>query len=126
MENLSISATQYTPEVKFNPSGKLTFKGKSYPENSLEFYKPVMAWLRAFIAKKTVPALHIEFEIIYFNSSSSKLFFELFDVLNEAKGTMDIVVSWHYHEENESALEAGEDFVADFPELDIRLLSTAK
>ena len=61
-------------------------------------------------------------EIIYFNSSSSKLFFDLFDLLEENNDENGIEINWIYDEENESALEAGEDFIEDFENLKINLV----
>jgi hypothetical protein len=62
-------------------------------------------------------------EIIYFNSSSSKLFFDFFDILDEArKNGCTIEVNWYYDKENESSLEAGEDFKEDFEDLTFNLI----
>jgi hypothetical protein len=47
--------------------------------------------------------------------------FGLFDLLNDAHKTRHVQVIWSYDLDNENALEAGEDFSEDFPELDIRL-----
>jgi hypothetical protein len=121
MQDLIIEKTQYTPSISMLASGEVLIEGKSYPENTFEFYKPVLQWLEDFFANNTDGALKVVFEIIYFNSSSSKVFFDLFDILNLHKDTHKVTVVWQYDEENESALEAGEDFVDDFPELDIAL-----
>lgn len=122
MEKLSLAMTQYTPEISMDPSGIISLKGKSYPENTFEFYTPVMDWLdeyfKGIVAEKTV----VNMEIIYFNSSSSKLFFDLFDVLDENSKEHDIEINWIYDEENESAKEAGEDFIEDFENLKINLV----
>jgi hypothetical protein len=124
MENLNIEATQYTPDIAFDVSGKLSLKGKSYPENTFEFYAPVMDWIKAYFSNDASPkTLTLDIEITYFNSSSSKLFFDFFDLLDENKDDFEITVNWIYDEENESALEAGEDFIDDFEDLNIKLVS---
>ena len=62
-------------------------------------------------------------DIVYFNSSSSKLFFDLFDIVEEAQEEgHTITVNWLYDAENENALEAGEDFKEDFESLDFNLI----
>ena len=62
-------------------------------------------------------------DIIYFNSSSSKLFFDLFDLLEEAHDNgKEIMIHWLYDTENENALEAGEDFKEDFESLNFNLI----
>lgn len=122
MEKLSLTATQYTPEITMDPSGIISVKGKSYPENTFEFYMPVMQWLETYFDGNTAEKTTINMEIIYFNSSSSKLFFDFFDILDEHSEDHDIEVNWIYDEENESAKEAGEDFIDDFENLLINLV----
>ncbi len=122
MENLIIEETKYTPSIKLDvEKGLLELVGKSYPENTFEFYKPMLEWVEKYFEindKKTV----VNMEIIYFNSSSSKLFFDFFDLLEDAHNNgKSIEVNWIYDAENESALEAGEDFKEDFEELEFNL-----
>ena len=124
MENLKIDATNYTPEIVLNAEeGTISLVGKSYPENTFEFYKPVMEWLEEYFEGDGTDNTVVNMEIIYFNSSSSKLFFDLFDLLEEASANNAIEINWIYDEENESALEAGEDFIEDFEDLKINLVS---
>ena len=39
MDNLTIEGSAKTPTVEFEGVGKLLIKGRSIPENSIEFYK---------------------------------------------------------------------------------------
>ena len=48
MDNLAFEATKYTPEITLDASGVLSFVGKSYPENTFEFYAPVLKWMEDF------------------------------------------------------------------------------
>jgi len=122
MESLFIEATKYTPEIKIDSkSSVVDICGKSYPENTFEFYKPVLEWVENFF-KNPKENLTLNMEVIYFNSSSSKLFFDLFDILDDHREKTQIVVKWIFDEENESALEAGEDFKDDFKNLNIQLI----
>ncbi|MGB5866490.1 MAG: DUF1987 domain-containing protein [Arcobacteraceae bacterium] len=124
MENLKIEATKYTPEIEMNKdTGIVSLVGKSYPENTFEFYEPVMKWLEDYFDGNAQEETVINFEIIYFNSSSSKLLFDLFDLIEEMNDKSDIKINWFYDSENESALEAGEDFKEDFEDLNIYLVS---
>jgi len=125
MEKLHIEATKYTPQIILDAQeGRFVIQGKSYPENTFEFYKPVLAWIESYF-QEPQPTTLIQMEIIYFNSSSSKLFFDLFDMLEEYRDRSDITIEWIYDEENESALEAGEDFIDDFDTLNIQLIEKA-
>ena len=102
--------------------GLISIVGKSYPENTFEFYMPVLEWTEKYFKKSVVDSLVVNVEILYFNSSSSKLFFDFFDLLEENGDKCSIKINWIYHPENESALEAGEDFIEDFENLDINLV----
>ncbi len=124
MEDMRLEMTKFTPEITLDAgAGEIEIRGKSYPENTFEFYEPVMKWVEAYFAKGPKEKTVVTMEIIYFNSSSSKLFFDFFDLLEEAseKGHA-IEVNWVYDGENESALEAGEDFKEDFESLTINLV----
>jgi len=121
MENLHIKATKYTPEIDLDINGTISLVGKSYPENTFEFYAPMMEWVKNYFTSGVADITTINIEIIYFNSSSSKLFFDLFDLLEDNEDHK-IVINWIYDEDNESALEAGEDFVEDFVKLEINLV----
>jgi len=122
MENLHLDATQYTPEISLDTNGTISMVGKSYPENTFEFYAPVMSWLEEYFESTQNDVTTVNMEIIYFNSSSSKLFFDFFDLLEENSQKHKIEINWIYDEENESAQEAGEDFIEDFEELTINLV----
>ncbi len=124
MNNFKRAATQYTPEILLEAYGVIDIKGKSYPENTFEFYLPIMNWLKEYFIEKNSPKhLTVNIEITYFNSSSSKLFFDLFDILDEHKEDFDITINWIYDKENDSAKEAGEDFIEDFTNMKINLVA---
>lgn len=123
MENLIIEETKYTPKITLEAdTGVINMSGKSYPENTFEFYEPVMKWVEEYFTGNAKAKTTVNMEIIYFNSSSSKLFFDFFDLLEENKDDNNIEINWIFDEENESAQEAGEDFIEDFEELNIKLV----
>jgi len=123
MENLKFDATKYTPEISLETTGTIALVGKSYPENTFEFYTPVMKWLEEYFEGNAADITTVNMEIIYFNSSSSKLFFDFFDLLEENHKDHKIEINWIYDKENESAEEAGEDFIEDFEDLNISLVA---
>ncbi len=123
VENLNLEETKYTPKITLDASGTITMTGKSYPENNFEFYFPIMDWTKEYFETSAADTTTINLEITYFNSSSSKLFFDFFDLLEESSEDNTIKINWIYDEENESAEEAGEDFIEDFEDLDIELVT---
>ncbi len=122
MEKIYIPATKYTPEILLDAeNGVMNFRGKSYPENTFEFYAPIIEWVKNYF-KNPKKETTVNMEIVYFNSSTSKLFFNLLDILHENMNKSKITVNWIYDKDNENAKEAGEDFIDDFPDMDIRLI----
>jgi len=122
MNILKLEKTKYTPAISLDPSGVISLVGKSYPENTFEFYAPMMEWIETYFSDSAADVTVVNMEIIYFNSSSSKLFFDFFDLLEENSSDHKIEINWIYDEENESAEEAGEDFIEDFEDLNIKLV----
>lgn len=114
MEPISLEATMKTPSIEFDAvQGLLEIKGRSNPENTLDFYRPLVAWVDEYVqspAEKTVVNVHLE----HFNTSSSKSILEVFRALEPIhkihKG--EIVVNWFYEDDDEDILEAGENYEA--------------
>ena len=50
MDHLFISATTSSPAVSFNAeTGVLQMTGESYPENTFEFYHPIIHWVKEYL-----------------------------------------------------------------------------
>lgn len=113
MGKISIEGTSKTPTVLFDSEdGVMELKGRSIPENSIEFYKPIVECLDEYAgAPKDKTSVNIQLE--YFNTSSSKCILDLFKKLEAIhKGGNEVVINWHYEEDDEDMLEAGEDYQA--------------
>jgi hypothetical protein len=113
MENLQLVSSAKTPEVLFDAeNGKLLLKGRSIPENSIEFYKPLYDWVDAYAVQPKSDTT-IEVMLEYFNTSSSKCLLDLFKKLERMKGdTSSVSVHWYYEVDDEDMAEAGEDYQA--------------
>jgi hypothetical protein len=113
MQDLIIDSTIKTPEVTFVASqGVLTLKGRSIPENSIDFFKPLHDWIEEYF-KNPNETTRVEIKLEYFNTSSSKSMLDLFKKMESFNGLpSDIVINWFYEEDDEDMLEAGEDYQA--------------
>ena len=113
MENLKLEGSAKTPTVNFDSSkGTLELKGRSIPENSIEFYKPLNDWIDAYAGSPQYSTI-VDIKLEYFNTSSSKCILDLFkqlEKLNE-KNTQ-VKVNWYFEEDDEDMAEAGEDYQA--------------
>jgi hypothetical protein len=114
MEQLKIEGTAKTPSINFDPkNGVVEVKGRSIPENSIEFYKPLLDLLDAYAGspqKNTTVNIQLE----YFNTSSSKCILDVFKKLESMNksGNTSVIINWHYEEDDEDMSEAGEDYQA--------------
>ena len=112
MEKLKIEPGIKTPEILFDAlSGILEIKGKSIPENSIEFYKPVFDWLDQY-ALQPNPKTDLMVQLEYFNTSSSKCLLDIFRKLEplHKSSISEVRVIWIYEEEDEDMMEAGDDY----------------
>lgn len=113
MENLIIEGTPKTPSVQFSrETGILELKGRSIPENSIEFYKPINEWLENYGSNPQATTV-VDIKLEYFNTSSSKCILDFLKALEaiNGKGT-SIKVNWYFEEDDEDMEEAGEDYQA--------------
>ncbi len=111
MENINIEGTPKTPTVKFDAGGgKLELSGRSIPENSIEFYKPLLDWIESY-GGSPQGTTEVDIKLEYFNTSSSKCILDVFKKL-EGVGSTDMTINWYYEEDDEDMLEAGEDYQA--------------
>lgn len=111
MEPIIIEGTPKTPTIKFDSAqGIFEIKGRSIPENSVEFYKPLVDWLDSY--KETpLPKTVVNIRLEYFNTSSSKCILDVFKKLETIhKAKNEVEVNWYYEEDDEDMLEAGEDY----------------
>jgi len=113
METLSLQGSPKTPTVEMNAeSGVIEIKGRSIPENSIDFYRPVVEWLDTY-AESAAEATEVNIQLEYFNTSSSKCILDVFKKLENVfkkNGEKGVTINWYYEEDDEDMLEAGEDY----------------
>ncbi|MBI5538720.1 MAG: DUF1987 domain-containing protein [Bacteroidia bacterium] len=111
MDPIIIEGTPKTPTVNFDATtGKIEIKGRSIPENSIEFYKPLVDWLETYGGAPLANTV-VNIQLEYFNTSSSKCILDIFKKLeNISKAGSAVIINWYYEEDDEDMLEAGEDY----------------
>ena len=112
--DLIIEGTNKTPSVKFQAEeGILEISGRSIPENSIEFYQPMFNWIDLY-ASNPLAKTNAKIILEYFNTSSSKCILDVLRKLEQINksGKSEIVVLWHYEEDDEDMMEAGQDYDA--------------
>jgi SiaC family regulatory phosphoprotein len=118
MRELIIESTSNSPKVLYDPkTSRFEISGESRPENASVFYKPVLEWmqeLETFLTSNNSQSntpFEFNFRFDYFNSTSAKFILDFCKKLGQlhAQGK-PIIVRWHYEEDDEDMLEAGEDY----------------
>jgi hypothetical protein len=114
MQDLTVPATASSPEVSSDAqAGVLRLTGESYPENSFEFFSPILAWTAAYLARDG-RALTLDLRLTYLNTSSIKCLMDLLDALEDAhRAGRTVAVNWRYDPENDRALDLAEEFRED-------------
>lgn len=123
MEKLYIESTRITPFLIFDPSvALLDIRGRSSPDNSVNFYAKVLDQLGIYVTEgENNVEVNIFFE--YLNSSTSKIVFDIFKKLTQIKSKgKEVVVNWHFEEDDDDMMEAGEDY-ADLVDLPFNLVA---
>ncbi|MBV8122680.1 MAG: DUF1987 domain-containing protein [Burkholderiaceae bacterium] len=120
MDNLFIAATPSSPEVDFKfDQHRLSLRGESYPENAAAFYGDIIEQLRGYLASCSRQQIALHIALAYFNSSSTKMLFNIIEALNHAVETGNtVIVHWFHDEEDDTMLEFGQDLRADFPAIE--------
>ena len=105
------AATQRTPQIEISDAA-CRIVGECYPENIQEFSSPVMTALRSLVPGSG--SYQVDMELFYFNSSSAKFLFDFFEFFEEKAGDgLSVKINWNYREDDDTMLEAGEDFAED-------------
>jgi hypothetical protein len=117
MDNLYIAPTPSSPEVDFQfDTHTLHLRGESYPENAAAFYGGIIARLRDYLARPQEGGIEVHIALAYFNSSSTKMLFNLIEALNDAaEAGRAVALHWYFDEEDDTICEFGEELCDDFP-----------
>ena len=111
MERYFVEATKMTPQIELDPDKKVfSLSGNSRPENPMQFYKTMFEWLNAFF-EETSEKMTFEVKMDYFNTSTSKILLDLFELFEKFAESKDIHVIWYYQSDDEEMQEAGEELL---------------
>lgn len=115
MDNLKVEKTKYTMGIDLNKdSGILEMAGSSYPENALDFFNPIINWIKDYIADIKKPIL-MNIKLNYLNTSSTKCILDIFEILEQYhKAGGDVKINWYYEKDDEDIKETGEELSEDF------------
>jgi hypothetical protein len=112
MEPLIIAAAEETPGINFDKDlGKFLMFGKSFPEEVMHFFDPILLWLQEY-EENPNEETNFEVRLEYFNSATSTMLLEVIYCLERIikdKG-MKVTVIWYYLEDDDDMLEVGKEY----------------
>jgi hypothetical protein len=120
---LEKESTTSTPYILIDEEKSyMRFEGRSFHENVVEFYKDVNNWLDTYL-ETDFGVFTFDFEMNYFNSSTSKLLHNMLTKMDErASDKKKVIVNWITTEDNDIIIECGEDFQEDFSSLEFNMI----
>ncbi|GAB6040872.1 DUF1987 domain-containing protein [Endothiovibrio diazotrophicus] len=115
MEPITIAASERAPAVAFDfAANRFALRGESYPEDVNAFYGPLLERFNHHLGDCFDAEIRFDFELIYFNSSSAKVFMGLFDALDRAAGAGNrVLITWAYEEDDDHLEELGGEFAEE-------------
>lgn len=123
MEVIKIVGTDDTPSVTLDVANEIfEISGRSLPEDVAAFYEPILDWLDRYSEEASGKTV-FNFKLVYFNTASSKMLLDILLKLEEMyEGGKEVLVRWHFPEDDEDMEEAGEEY-ADIVEVPFEQIS---
>jgi len=121
MNDILLEQSENTPKVIMSQAkGLIEFEGKSYPENTFAFYRPITEWLKYYFNNhpNENEVTTVNFKFLYFNSATTQIIFEILDIFQDSN-IKNMKIYWFYDKENKNGLEDYEDYSEEFPALNI-------
>lgn len=123
MQAIKIKGSDDTPNVILDRDNSIfEISGRSLPEDVAAFYEPILDWLDEY-SEDPLDKTVFNFKLEYFNTASSKLLLDVLlkleDMYDDGK---DILVRWHFPDDDEDMEEAGEEY-ADIVEVPFEQVS---
>src|ERR1043165_9388201 len=96
MKNYIVLADLKSPEVIFLNNGVFMISGSSRPENTVNFFRPLEAWINEF--KNTYPKqINFTVDLDYINSSSVKFLITIMKQMKViANNQIPFTINWVY------------------------------
>ena len=109
MKELYLKGTTKTPNIYLS-DGLIKFEGKSIPEDPKKFYKPIINWIKEYLANPK-DQTEIRIRMDYCDTGSTKILFDILKLLadythSNVKREMNFY--WEYERGDGDILELGE------------------
>ena len=120
---LELQKTTSTPYILVDEAKSyIRMEGKSFPEKAAEFYGEINTWLDTYL-KTDFGNLTLDFAMDYYNSSTFKIIMDMMLKMDEySVGDNKIIINWIVEEDDDIAMESGEDIKEDIENLEFNII----
>ena len=120
---LELQKTISTPYVLVDESkGYIKMEGKSFPEKTVEFFSEINIRLDKYL-KSDFGNLVFDFAMEYYNSSTLKIIMDMMLKMDKySVGGNKITINWISAEDDDIAIESGEDIKEDMNNLEFNVI----
>ena len=123
MQNIFIQKMDDSPTVMLDYDNALIeFEGECYPENTFDFFEPIIEWLKEYLNNDIKKETTINFKLNYFNSATTQILFDIFDELEESQHDK-LIINWFVGENDKGRLKDYEEFANEFESLNIQAVT---
>jgi predicted ATP-grasp superfamily ATP-dependent carboligase len=115
--------TKTSPYVLIDEErGYMRFEGESYLEDVINFFREIDEWLDRYLASGFTD-LTFDCAMEYFNSSTTKLLYNILRQMDKHASGKNIVVNWYVVDEDDDMLiECGEDYKDEMENLEFNII----
>lgn len=100
LEDFTYEGDIKSPKITLKCNGELEFSGRSLPENAKEIYAPVFNWMTTYKSNPAETTV-INFKLEYFNTTSSKMIYEVLKIAEEMiKSGNQVNLNWHFEKDD--------------------------
>lgn len=116
--------TRSTPYVLIDEGKQyMKFQGDCFPDDTPDFFWEINEWLCGYLESGKHDKLTFDCDLNYFNSSTSKILFDMLDLMNEfSRDGKQAQVNWYVESGDNLQREIYEDFMEDFHDMKIVLI----
>ena len=120
---LEREGTKTSPYVMIDEANSyIKLQGKSYLEDIFSFFKDINDWLEKYFLSGSAK-LTFDCEMEYFNSSTTKMIFNMLRTMDKAaENGAKVTVNWIADEDDDMIIECGEEFAEDLEHLTFNMV----